>query len=120
MSTRHEVNGPETGGSSEADAGATMQTIADRLNISVATVSRALRRVPGINAETRANVLQMASELGYRLSKSYRSKRLVKTAMHHVGVLVETPQSNVPVPYLTGMSEASMSLNASLVVHCVR
>lgn len=31
-----------------------MRTIAERLNLSVATVSRALRRVPGINPETRA------------------------------------------------------------------
>ncbi len=104
----------------EHETGATMQTIADRLDISVATVSRALRRVPGINAETRASVLQMAAQLGYRLQKSYRTGRLSKTALHHIGVLVETPLSNLPAPYMTGMSEASMSLNASLVVHYVR
>lgn len=98
-------------------AAATMQDIADRLNLSVATVSRALRRVPGINAETRARVLQAASELGYRLPQSYRNTFLETGNLLHVGVFIEMAQSSLQPAYLTGMSDAAISLNASLTIH---
>src|SRR4051812_42493513 len=95
---------------------ATMQTIADHLNISVATVSRALRRVQGINPETRARIFDTAAQLGYRLPKSYRANVLASNGnLQHLGVFIETPQTNLPAPYLTGLSDASMRLNASLV-----
>jgi DNA-binding LacI/PurR family transcriptional regulator len=97
-----------------------MQQIADKLDISVATVSRALRRIPGINAGTRASVLQMASELGYRLPGSYRTTTQGKERLTHIGVLIETTHSNLSHPYLTGLSEAAMSLNSSLVIHHVK
>ena len=105
--------------SKQADGG-TMRTIANKLNISVSTVSRALRRVPGINAETRAQVFQTAAQLGYRLPKSYRPDALDSKKLQHIGVLIETPEAHLPAPYLTGMSEASMVLNASLVIHYVK
>jgi DNA-binding LacI/PurR family transcriptional regulator len=98
---------------------ATMLDIAEKLNISVATVSRALRRVPGINADTRALVLQTASEVGYRLQESYRQEPLDKNQLLHVGVFIETTQSILFHPYLTGLSEAAMTLNSSLVIHHV-
>ncbi len=98
-----------------------MQMIAQKLDLSVATVSRALRRIPGINPGTRARVVQAAAELSYRLPKSHRPQSLEKRdGLQHVGVLIETPRTDLPAPYLTGLSEASMALNASLVVHHVK
>jgi len=102
------------------DGNATMRDIADALNISLATVSRALRRVHGINPETRARVMQTAAQLGYRMAKSYRNESLRGSKLHQVGVLINTPFTQVPAPYLTGMSDAAMTLNAALVVHYVR
>jgi DNA-binding LacI/PurR family transcriptional regulator len=99
---------------------ATMQDIAEKLDLSVATVSRALRRVPGINAETRSRVIRAASELGYRISDSYRSSQLNKDGLRHIGVLIETTHTNLPAGYLTGLSDASMALNASLIIHYVK
>ena len=99
---------------------ATMQDIAEKLGISVATVSRSLRRVPGINAETRATVLQAASELGYRLPNSYKNGTVAKDRLQHIGVFIETTHSNLTHPYLTGLSEAAMALNSSLVIHHVK
>jgi DNA-binding LacI/PurR family transcriptional regulator len=100
--------------------GAKMRTIAEQLNLSVATVSRALRRVPGINAETRARVFEAAAQLGYRVPQSYRSQDLQTKGLNHVGVLIQIPQTQGVAPhYLVGMSEASMGLNASLMVHYV-
>lgn len=96
-----------------------MQDIADKLGFSVSTVSRALRRVPGTNAETRARVLQAAGEVGYRLSKTYRNTPLDDDALRHIGVFIQSNQAQAPT-YLTGMSDACISLNASLVIHYVK
>jgi AraC-like DNA-binding protein len=41
------------------------QLIADRLNISRATVSRCFTNHPGINPTTRAQVFALAAQLGY-------------------------------------------------------
>lgn len=98
---------------------AKMQDIADHLQISVATVSRALRRVRGINAETRARVMQAATEVGYRIPQSYRNPNLEGDDLRHIGVFIETNQPQNPA-YLTGMSDASISLNASLVIHYIK
>jgi len=98
---------------------AKMQDIADRLGLSVATVSRALRRVPGINAETRARVMQAAGETGYRLPQSYRNTALEDDSLRHIGVFIESNQTQNPA-YLTGMSDACLSLNASLAIHYVK
>ena len=101
--------------------GARMQDIAEKLNLSVATVSRALRRVPGINAETRAMVLQTASEIGYHLPASYKNVTGGgKDRLQHIGVFIETSNSNLSHPYLTGLSDAAMSFNSSLVIHHVK
>lgn len=97
-----------------------MQDIAKDLGLSVATVSRALRRVPGINSETRARVLDSASRIGYRLPQSYRVKSGEGASrLQHVGILLDASSASAPHPYLTGMSEASVALNASLSIHFV-
>ena len=97
-----------------------MRTIAERLNLSVATVSRALRRVPGINPETRARVMQMAAQLDYQLPKAYRSKPIRNKELHHIGVLIEMPKEHYPPDeYIVGMSDAALTLNASLVIHYI-
>ncbi|MEM1134480.1 MAG: LacI family DNA-binding transcriptional regulator [Bacteroidota bacterium] len=43
----------------------TLKDIAERLNISISTVSRALRNHPDVNAKTKRRVLQLAEELDY-------------------------------------------------------
>ena len=42
-----------------------LQDIAERLHLSISTVSRALRDVPGIHPATRSKVLEEAQALGY-------------------------------------------------------
>lgn len=105
---------------SVASRSATMQDIAGRLNLSVATVSRAIRRLPGINAETRARVFKAASEIGYQLPGGEGVGDAENGSLQHIGVFLETEDSHLPSPYLTGMSEACTTLNASLVVHSVK
>ncbi len=110
----HEPEQPANNGKRSA----TMRTIAEKLNISVATVSRALTRIPTTSSKTRALVLQTAAEVGYSLPKAYRARYLKRDqALQNVGVLIETAQTHIPAPYLTGLSEAAMNLNASLIIH---
>ena len=42
-----------------------IQMIADKVDLSKATVSRVLRNVPGHKAETRDKIIKAAEELGY-------------------------------------------------------
>jgi len=97
-----------------------MQDIAEQLNLSLATVSRAIRRLPGISPETRARVFKAASEIGYRLPGGEGTRDTGCDNLRHIGVFLETEDSLLPSPYLTGMSEACTTLNASLVVHFVK
>ncbi|HHY83123.1 MAG TPA: LacI family transcriptional regulator [Clostridiales bacterium] len=48
----------------------TLQVIADKLNISKNTVSKALRGMPGVSDELRRNIIQIAEELGYLKNSS--------------------------------------------------
>ena len=66
------------------------QLIADRANISRATVSRCFTNHPGINPETRAAVFRLASELGYRHMEMRTGSKQKKTGRETIGVLVCT------------------------------
>lgn len=66
----------------------TIKDIAEKLNISVATVSRAMRNSPEIKKETKLAVLQMAKEMDYHpnlLASSLSSKK-----SKVIGVVVPT------------------------------
>lgn len=53
-----------------------IKDIARALDISIGTVDRALHGRPGINPKTRARVLEMAEQLGYRPNLAARSLKL--------------------------------------------
>ncbi len=68
------------------DKPATIKDIAQRLNISLSTVSRALRNASDVNSETKKAVLALSEELNYqpnRLAISLREKQT-----HTIGVIV--------------------------------
>jgi DNA-binding LacI/PurR family transcriptional regulator len=68
------------------DKQATIKDIAKKLNISISTVSRALRNATDVKSETRKAVLALAEELKYepnRLAISLREKQT-----HTIGVIV--------------------------------
>lgn len=54
----------------------TLRHIADKLNLTIHTVSKALRGLPGMSEETRHIVRQTAHELGYRTKEQERSMSL--------------------------------------------
>lgn len=63
----------------------TLQIIADRLSVSTATVSLALRGSPLVAEATRARVRQMAREMGYSYNRSAASLRTDRTNILGVG-----------------------------------
>jgi DNA-binding LacI/PurR family transcriptional regulator len=65
---------------------ATIKDIAKTLNISISTVSRALRNAPDIKAETRKAVLALSEELSYQPSRLALSFQQRQT--HTIGVIV--------------------------------
>lgn len=64
-----------------------IKTLAEHLNISIGTVSRALNGRPDVNEETRRRVLAAAAELGYVPNQSGRSLRQGTT--NAIGFMIE-------------------------------
>lgn len=65
-----------------------IRQLAQHLDISIGTVSRALNSKPDVNEETRKRVLEAAVELGYVPNQSGRSLR--QGATHTVGFMLES------------------------------
>ena len=65
-----------------------MADVAKRAGVSIATVSRALREVPGVSPATRARIREIADELSYVVSPE--ASRLSKGRTGRVAVVVPT------------------------------
>lgn len=65
---------------------ATIRDLALKLNISISTVSRALRGAQDVNPETKKAVLELAAELNYEPNKVAQSLRIKKT--NTIGIIV--------------------------------
>jgi len=92
--------------------------LAKELNVSVGTVSKALRDYPDVGIKTKTKVVELAKKLGYRAYLSDFQYEDVRSEVKFVGVLTQTPQRNyTQIEYLHGMSEISSELNVSQFVH---
>jgi LacI family transcriptional regulator len=79
------------------------QLIADRLNLSRATVSRSLANHPAISAETRRRVQELAATLGYQQTPGRIGRRGRGSRSMTLGVLIGVPVGNVVMatfPYI--------------------
>lgn len=65
-----------------------VESVAERAGVSVSTVSRALRSVPGVSAATRKRVQEAAHDLGYLASPA--ASRLATGRTMTVGIVVPT------------------------------
>jgi len=98
-------------------------TIAKKLNLSAATVSRALRNHPGISDATRAKVVEMANETGYKVRYSHKRRRPhAKGNSPRVTALVSGEQTNIdrvsPITHhmLKGVSDALNAFGGQLAI----
>ncbi len=71
---------------------ATISSIANELNITPATVSRALQDHPSISHSTKQSVLKVASRLNYKRNRLASSLRSGKT--HMIGVIIPGADTN--------------------------
>ena len=62
----------------------TIRDLARMSNTSVATVSRALGKKPGVTPETRERILHLAESLGYQPNRTAQS--LVRKKTHLIGL----------------------------------
>ncbi|PDT01343.1 LacI family transcriptional regulator [Rhizobium chutanense] len=70
-----------------------IRQLAEHLDISIGTVSRALNGKPDVNEETRRRVLATAEQLGYVANQSGRSLRQGETKV--IGLMIESGQETV-------------------------
>ena len=94
----------------------TIRDIALQLNISISTVSRALRGLPEVNPETRKAVLQMAKKLNYEPNHIAQSLRTNKT--NTLGVIVPDLASHFFSANISGMQEVA-SRNGYNIMICL-
>jgi DNA-binding LacI/PurR family transcriptional regulator len=92
---------------------ATIKDIAQKLNISMSTVSRALRNAPDVNADTKNAVTALSEELNYqpnRLAQSLRQK-----LTHTIGVIVPN-LDYVLATMVKGIDEVALEAGYTVMV----
>lgn len=92
----------------------TIYDIAAKLDISTATVSRALKDHPAINKNTRKKIQQTAKELGYRHNSFASSLRKQKS--HTIGIIVHELNSNFITSVLAGIEKVSTEAGYDLII----
>lgn len=92
----------------------TIYDLAEKLNLSIATVSRALNDNPAVKKNTRITVHAAARELGYRrnaFASTLRSKR-----SYTIGVIVHELNSNFITSALAGIEKVVTEAGYDLII----
>jgi LacI family transcriptional regulator len=92
----------------------TIKDIARKLNISVSTVSRALRDMPEIHPDTKKAILKLAEELDYQPNQL--AKNLAKSSTKTIGVIVPNLSYYFFSAVLNSIEEAAMQAGYSVLV----
>ena len=86
-----------------------IRRLAEHLDVSIGTVSRALNGRPDVNPETRKRVLEAAAKLGYVPNQSGRSLRQGTT--NAVGFMIElNPETASTDPFFLGVFDGVQSV----------
>lgn len=93
----------------------TIKDIAKALDISVATVSRALRDAYDVNPQTRQKVLDMANELNYK--PNFNATGLVKRSTHNIGVLIPAITNYYFSTVITGIQQVANENGFNLILY---
>ena len=92
----------------------TIYDIAQKLALSSATVSRALRDSPSINKKTRKKIKEAALELGYRQNTFASNLRKQKTNI--IGVILHELNSNFITSVLAGIEKITTGAGYDLII----
>ncbi|WEK19902.1 MAG: LacI family DNA-binding transcriptional regulator [Candidatus Pedobacter colombiensis] len=92
----------------------TIYDLAEKLDISAATVSRALQDHPAVNKKTKKKILDLATELGYRSNKFASNLRKQKT--NTIGVIVPRLNSLFMSSVLSGIEKIVNTAGYNLII----
>ncbi len=92
----------------------TIKDIARMLNISVSTVSRAMRDTYDVSQETRDKVLVAAAELNYK--PNYNATALAKRSTHNIGVILPFITNYYFSTVITGIQEVAYSKGFNIIL----
>lgn len=92
----------------------TIYDLAERLNLSIATVSRALNNDPTVNKKTKKKVCELAEAMGYRKNNFASGLRLQKT--NTIGIIVHELNSHFIASVLSGIEEVMTAAEYIIVI----
>ncbi len=92
----------------------TIYDIAKQLDLSAATVSRALKDHPAINKQTKKKIADLAHKLGYRSNTFASNLRKQKT--NTIGVIVHELKSQFITSVLAGIEKITTEANYDLII----
>jgi LacI family transcriptional regulator len=92
----------------------TIYDLARQLNISIATVSRALNDDPVVSKKTKKKIFDLAKELGYRHNRFASSLR--KQTTNTIGVIVPKLNSNFIASVLAGIESITTGAGYDLII----
>lgn len=97
-----------------------LASIAERLGVSISTVSRALRQTGGIHPETEARIAGLAHEMGYSPKGLVRRETPGEhTDLRHVLALSQSTLPHIDQRFMAGMSGAAVASNVAILSHLV-
>ncbi len=92
----------------------TIYDLAKKLDLSPATVSRALQDHPAINKKTKKRIVEMAEEMGYRSNRFASNLRKSKT--NTLGVIIPRLNSQFVASVLGGMEKVANDAGYNIIV----
>lgn len=92
----------------------TIYDLAEKLGLSAATVSRALKDHPAINSETKKKVFALAKKMGYRTNKFASNLRKQKT--NTIGVIVPRLNSPFMSSVLSGIEKTANNKGYNIII----
>jgi LacI family transcriptional regulator, gluconate utilization system Gnt-I transcriptional repressor len=91
-----------------------IQDVADRVGVSIMTVSRAMRGVEGVSAPKRAEIIEAARQLGYRPNRYAMSLAASHSTL--IGVSLPTMFNEVFADILEGMRRVFDTVGFDLII----
>ncbi|MEO5582940.1 MAG: LacI family DNA-binding transcriptional regulator, partial [Saprospiraceae bacterium] len=92
----------------------TIYDIADHLNLSIATVSRALKNDPVVNRKTKKKITDLAEKLGYRTNHFAKNLRTQRT--NTIGVIIPRINTYFMSTVIAGMEAVANIAGYNLLI----
>ena len=92
----------------------TIYDLAEKLNISIATVSRALKNDAVVSKKTKKKIFDLAEKMGYR--SNHFARNLRKQQTNTIGIIVHELSSNFITSVLAGVEKVTTEAGYDIFV----